>query len=200
MKSLAIEREFGSGGREIGKKVAEKAGISCYDDSLIAQVAEAKGVSLDMLKEYDEKRTGSVLYNIGLLASYNYNRNNSQAFELYYELQKTIKALEMQGPAVFIGRSSTEILRDNPRTVRVFIYSSDMDKRIDRIVRTENVTPEQAKKMMEKKERERRDYFKFWTDKDWSDKKNYDMALNTSVLSPDECARILLCAIDAPSA
>ena len=51
-----------------------------------------------MLKEYDEKRTGSVLYNIGLLASYNYNRNNSQAFELYYELQKTIKALEMQGP------------------------------------------------------------------------------------------------------
>ena len=179
---------------------AEKAGISCYDGSLIAQVAESKGMSLDMLKEYDEKRTGSVLYNIGLLASYNYNRNNSQAFELYYELQKTIKALEMQGPAVFIGRSSTEILRDNPRTVRVFIYSSDMDKRIDRIVRTENVTPEQAKKMMEKKERERRDYFKFWTDKDWSDKKNYDMALNTSVLSPDDCARILLCAIDAPSA
>lgn len=55
MKSLAIEREFGSGGREIGKKVAEKAGISCYDGSLIAQVAEAKGVSLDMLKKYDEK-------------------------------------------------------------------------------------------------------------------------------------------------
>ena len=147
MKSLAIEREFGSGGREIGKRVAEKAGISCYDGSLIAQVAESKGLSLDMLKEYDEKRTGSVLYNIGLLASYNYNRNNSQAVELYYELQNTIKALEMQGPAVFIGRSSTEILRDNPRTVRVFIYSSDMDKRIDRIVRTENVTPEQAKKM-----------------------------------------------------
>ena len=80
MKSLAIEREFGSGGREIGKRVAEKASISCYDGSLIAQVAESKGLSLDMLKEYDEKRTGSVLYNIGLLASYNYNRNNSQAF------------------------------------------------------------------------------------------------------------------------
>ena len=56
MKSLAIEREFGSGGREIGKRVAEKAGISCYDGSLIAQVAESKGLSLDMLKEYDEKK------------------------------------------------------------------------------------------------------------------------------------------------
>ena len=60
MKSLAIEREFGSGGREIGKKVAELAGISCYDGSLMAQVAEAKGISLDMLKEYDEKKTGSL--------------------------------------------------------------------------------------------------------------------------------------------
>lgn len=196
MKSLAIEREFGSGGREIGKKVAQMAGISCYDGSLMAQVAKSKGLSLDMLKEYDEKKTGSVLYNIGLLASYNYNRSNSQIFELYYELQKTIKSLEMQGPAVFIGRSSTEILRDNARTVRVFIYSSDMDKRIERIVRTENVTPEQAKKMMEKKERERREYFKFWTDKEWSDKANYDIALNTSALSADECARILFSAIE----
>lgn len=199
MKSLAIEREFGSGGREIGKKVAEMAGISCYDGSLMAQVAEAKGLSLDMLKEYDEKKTGSVLYNIGLLASYNYNRSNSQVFELYYELQKTIKSLEMQGPAVFIGRSSTEILRDNPRTVRVFIYSSDMDKRIERITRTENVSPDQAKKMMEKKERERREYFKFWTDKEWSDKANYDIALNTSALSADDCARILFTAISSPA-
>ena len=198
MKSLAIEREFGSGGHEIGEKVAELAKISCYDGSLMAQVAESKGLSLDMLKEYDEKKTGSVLYNIGLLASYNYNRNNSQVFELYYELQKTIKSLAIQGPAVFIGRSSTEILRDNPNTVRVFIYSSDMDKRIDRIVRTENVTPDQAKKLIEKKERERREYFKFWTDKEWSDKANYDMALNTSTLSVKDCARILLSAIEAP--
>lgn len=196
MKSLAIEREFGSGGREIGKKVAKMAGIPCYDGSLMAQVAESKGVSLDMLKEYDEKKTGSVLYNIGLLASYNYNRNNSQVFELYYELQKTIKSLELQGPSVFIGRSSTEILRDNPRTVRVFIYSSNMDKRIERIVTTENVSEDQAKKLMEKKERERKEYFKFWTDKNWSDKANYDMALNTSSLSIDDCARILLSAIN----
>lgn len=197
MKSLAIEREFGSGGREIGKRVADMAGISCYDGSLMAQVAKAKGISLDMLKEYDEKKTGSVLYNIALFASYNYNRSNSQVFELYYEMQKTIKNLEMEGPAVFIGRSSTEILRDNPRTVRVFIHSSDMDKRIDRIVRTENVTPEQAKKLIEKKERERKEYFKFWTDKDWSDKSNYDMTLNTSFLSTEDCARILLSAIEA---
>ena len=92
-KSLAIEREFGSGGREIGKLVSNLAGIPYYDGNLMVKVAKEKGISLDLLKEYDEKKYRSILYNIALFASYNQGTNQSKIYELYYEVQKAIKNL-----------------------------------------------------------------------------------------------------------
>lgn len=191
-KSLAIEREFGSGGRKIGKLVSDLAGIPYYDGNLMVKVAKEKGISLDLLKEYDEKNTGSFLYNIALFASYNQGGNQSKIYELYYEVQKAIKDLAKSGPAVFVGRCSTEILKEDSKAVSVYIYSSDQAKRIDRIMRTESVTEAEAKKMLERKDRQRSDYFKYWTEKNWKDRSNYDMELNTSTLSSEECARILL--------
>ena len=96
------------------------------------------------------------------------------------------------GPAVFVGRCSTELLKDSGRAVSVYIYSSDTKKRIDRIMRTESVSESEAKKLMERKDRQRSDYFKYWTEKNWKDRGNYDMELNTSTLPPEECAQILL--------
>ena len=195
MKSLAIEREFGSGGRDIRKKVAALAKIPYYDGEMLIKEAEAKGISLDLLKEYDEQKTGSILYNIALFANYNQDMNQSKIYEVCCGIQETIRNLEMQGPAVFIGRCSTEILRGNPQVVRAYIYSSEEQKRIDRIVRTEQVPPEEARKLMAKKDRQRSSYFRFWTQKKWEDRKNYDLELNTSELSPDACAQILLTAM-----
>ena len=196
LKSLAIEREFGSGGREIGKIVAKLAEIPYYDGELLVKEAETRGISLQLLKEYDEQKTGSILYNIALLANYSQDLNQNKVHEMCYGLQETIRKLELHGPTVFIGRCSTEILRDNPRTVRVYIYSSEKDKKIERIVRAEGVTKEEAKKMLEKKDRQRRGYFKFWTNKDWADRSNYDLELNTAILSTEECAQILLRAME----
>ena len=191
-KSLAIEREFGSGGREIGKMVAEMANIPYYDGNLMVKVAKEKGISLDLLNEYDEKNTGSFLYNIALFASYNQGANQSKIYELYYEVQKAIKDLAKTGPAVFVGRSSTEILKDSGRSVSVYIYSSDPAAKLKRAMQTEGITEAEAKKLMERKDRQRSDYFKYWTEKNWKDRGNYDMELNTSTLSSEECARILL--------
>ena len=158
----------------------------------MVKVAKEKGISLDLLKEYDEKNTGSILYNIALFASYNQGTNQSKIYELYYEVQKAIKNLAKSGPAVFVGRCSTELLKDSGRAVSVYIYSSDTKKRIDRIMRTESVSESEAKKLMERKDRQRSDYFKYWTEKNWKDRGNYDMELNTSTLPPEECAQILL--------
>lgn len=193
MKSLAIEREFGSGGREIGKLVAEKAGIPYYDGELLIKEAELRGVSLELLKDYDEQKTGSLLYNISLLANY-HDGSQNKIYEMSERLHTTIKNLELEGPAVFIGRCSTDILR-NPRTVRVYIYSSDEEKKRKRIVRTEQVSEETAGKLMKKKDKQRREYFKFWTQKEWAERGNYDMELNTGILSAEKCADILLCAM-----
>lgn len=197
MKSLAIEREFGSGGRDIGKRVAELAGIPYYDGQMLLKAAESKGVSLDLLEEYDEQKTGSILYNIALFANYNQDMNQSRIYEVCCAIQDTIRNLEMEGPAVFIGRCSTEILRGNPEVVRAYIYSSEDGKKIERIMRTEKVDPEQARKLMAKKDRQRSAYFKFWTERKWEDRNNYDMALNSAELSPDTCAQIFLAAMKA---
>lgn len=197
MKSLAIEREFGSGGRDIGKRVAALAGIPYYDGEMLIRQAEEKGVSLDLLEEYDEKKTGSILYNIALFANYNQDMNQNKIYEVCCGLQETIRDLEMQGPAVFIGRCSTEILRGNPEVVRTYIYSSEEENKLERIIRTEKVSREQARKLMAKKDRQRSSYFKYWTQKKWEDRKNYDMELNTAELSPDVCAQILLAAMKA---
>lgn len=197
MKSLAIEREFGSGGRDIGKRVAALAGIPYYDGEMLIKEAEAKGVALDILEEYDEQKTGSILYNIALFANYNQDMNQSKIYEVCCGIQDTIRTLEMRGPAVFIGRCSTEILKGNPNVVRTYIYSSEEAKKLERIIRTERVTAEEARKLMNKKDRQRNAYFKFWTQKKWEDRKNYDMELNTAELSPDTCAQILLAAMKA---
>ena len=195
MKSLAIEREFGSGGREIGRKVAKEAGIPYYDNALLHKVAMEQGISEDTLKEYDEKMTGSILYDIAALADVTRSYKGRSVYELFYSVQKTIEQLRLQGPAVFMGRCSTEILRDAPRVLRVFVYASDPADRIQRTVQVEGVSESEAARMIEKKDRQRKNYFKFWTQKEWKDWNNYDLELNTSALSPDECAEILLHAI-----
>ncbi len=197
MKTLAIEREFGSGGREIGKRAAALAGIPYYDGEMLIKEAELKGVSLDLLEEYDEQKTGSILYNIALFANYNQDMNQSKIYEMCCGMQETIRELEMQGPAVFIGRCSTEILKDNPNVVRTYLYSSEEETKIERIMRTEEVTREEARKLMAKKDRQRSSYFKFWTQKKWDDRRNYDLELNTAEFSPDICAQILLAAMKA---
>ena len=184
MKSLAIEREFGSGGREIGMRVAELAGIPYYDGELLIKAAEAQGVSIELLKTYD----------IAAFSDYARNRKNT-VYELFEGIRRTMVNIELKGPAVFIGRCSTVILGESPRVLKSFIYSSDTEKRVERIIRTENVSETDAKYLMQKKDRDRKNYFHFWTQKEWADKSNYDILLNTSGVSTEACAQMLLAAI-----
>ena len=196
MKSLAIEREFGSGGREVGMIAARMAGIPYYDGELLVKAARERGVSLELLQEYDEQRTGSILYNIAQFASFGQDVRNSSMYKLCHEMGETIRQIAMRGPAVFIGRCSTEVLRENGRTVRAYIYCSEGKKRLERVMRTEQVTETEAKRLMEKKDRQRMDYFKFLTGRKWEDRANYDLEINTSAFSPENCARILLQAME----
>ncbi len=177
-------------------KVAKEAGISYYDSNLLDKVTERYGDSAHMLNVYDEKWTGSLLFNISMAAGYSQGNEQSKVYQMGYEVADTIKRLHRNGPCVFIGRCATDILKDTNNTLRVFIYSSDEKKRIKRIVETENVSEAEARKMMDKRDRARRNYFRFWTQKDWADRDNYDLELNTSMLSTEECARILLYAMN----
>lgn len=195
MKLLAIEREFGSGGREIGQRVAETAGIPCYDTNLLLKAAKTFGEPVGQLQDYDEKKTGSFLYNLAMAVNYSQGNGQDSVYQLYYSIKKTILRLAEKEPAIFIGRSATEILKDRQNVLRVYIYSSDKDRKIRRIMNTEQVTEQVARKLMEKRDKERRNYFRFWTEKEWDDRNNYDLELNTGKLSAEACAEILLYAI-----
>ncbi len=192
MKTLAIEREFGSGGREIGMKVAEEAGIPYYDSNLLIHAAEKYGISIGKLQDYDEQSSGSVLYNLAMIANYMQGKDNSEVYAIQYGVKETIKRLEKEGPAVFIGRCATEILKEQSDVVRTYIYSSSVDKKINHIIENEQVTKEKAKQLMEKTDRNIRNYFRFFTEKDWKDRNNYDIELNTDRISTTKCAEILL--------
>lgn len=195
MKSLAIEREFGSGGREVGTKVAKLAGIPYYDEELLMKAAQDQGLSVEAFKYYDEKRTGSFLYDLAAYSNYAYGNKSNSVYELFDGIEKTIQKLELEGPGVFIGRCSTEILKNRKNVLRVFIYSSDAEKRKKRLMKMEGFSEAEVEKTMERTDKQRSNYFHFWTQKDWKDEANYDMKLNTGTLSIDDCARILYDAI-----
>lgn len=100
--------------------------------------------------------------------------------------------MEKEGPAVFVGHCATEVLKYRPNVVRVFLYSSNEMKKIKRIAQNENITEEEARIVMERLDRNRAEYFRFFTEKEWRDRNNYDLELNTGMLSYEECKDILL--------
>ena len=101
MKSMAIEREFGSGGRDIGIRIAKEAQIPYYDGQLLIEAAKRYGIEIADLKEFDENKVGSLLYNIAMMAGYNQYENMAKINEIFYGMKETIKNLHAEGPAAF---------------------------------------------------------------------------------------------------
>lgn len=129
MKILAIEREFGSGGREIGMKVAQEAGIPYYDTNLLIEAAKRYDISIGDLEDYDEKGCGSLIYNLVMAANCLQGEEASEVYKIQSGVKETIRKLGAEGPAVFIGRCATEIFKYHENVVRVYIYSSNVQKK-----------------------------------------------------------------------
>lgn len=194
MRSIAIEREFGSGGREVGRLVAEKLGMPFYDGELLLSTAERSGLDLGQLRNFDERQAGSLLFDLALAGNPNSYSLRTRLYEMFEALQSTIRQLAQKEPTVFIGRCSTEALsgRDGgPRALRVFIYASDQVSRCRHVMETEKVDEQDARSLMRHRDKEREQYFRYFTRKSWGDRANYDIQLNTSVLSAQQCADIL---------
>lgn len=193
MKIITIDREYGSGGREVGKIIAEKTGIKCYDNHLIMEAAESFGLSVGMMKDYDEKNIGSTLYNIAMIASnMKMDGENNKTYEIYYAISETVKRIAAQGPAVFIGRCAGEALKEKKNVVNAFIYASDIEKRKERVIKLDGVSKENAEYALKKRDKQRKSFYEFYTNKKWGERQNYDAMLNTTTLGYEECADILI--------
>ncbi len=192
-KIITIARGFGSGGRTIGKMLSEDLGIKYYDKDLIRLASEESGINERFFGLVDEKLKGSFLRKGGVYKGDLISPDSSEFTSdqnLFNYQAKIIKQLADKEPAIIVGRCADYILRDRDDVIRVFIYS-DMETAIKNVVDMYGVSEREARKMIEKTDKERSEYFKHYTGLDWENAKNYNLCLDTSRLSYDECVDII---------
>lgn len=184
-KILTISRRHGSGGREMGKKVAEILGIKYYDKELLASAVEECGLCKEVFETQDERPASVFSYMANAYAGRQLPLNH-QVFEAISETMRTIASRES---CVFIGRCADFVLRDFPK-ISVFAYAP-LEDRMSRAISLDKIPQCEIKAYLEKRDAERKSYYNFYTDKIWDDMENYDLCLNTSTVGIDESAKIV---------
>ena len=188
---ITIAREFGSGGREIGKKLAAELGIECYDSRLIEMAADYGEIDPAILKQAEEKKASSLLYTV-----YHEMANEKTGYglplnDMLFNLQsEVIRQLAEKESCIIIGRCADYVLSGRMHVHSVFIYA-DMEMRQDRIMKKYEVSKKEATAMIKKKDKERSSYYNFFTDRHWGKKESYDMTINSSSVGIDGAVQLL---------
>lgn len=182
---ITISREFGSGGRTIGKTVAKELNIPCYDSELIEKIAMESGFSEEYVKEIEENSRGRFL---SLFSNRAQAPNNE---DIIWKIQcRVINDLAEKGPCVIVGRCADYVLRDKADCLKVFIHA-DVEHRAERIINVYGETDVSIEQRIKAKDKRRKAYHRFYTDKKWGDARNYDIALDSGVFGTDKCVRII---------
>lgn len=182
---ITISREFGSGGRKIGKRVAEELNIPCYDSELILKIAEQSGFDVEYVKDTGENSSGGFL---SLFSGRAFGPNNE---DYLWKVQcKIITNLAGEGACVIVGRCADYVLRDKADCLRVFIHA-DTAFRADRIVRVYGENGISVEQRIKEKDKRRAAYHRFYTDMKWGHSQNYDLTLNSGTLGIDNCVKII---------
>ncbi|MGN0353764.1 MAG: AAA family ATPase [Muricoprocola sp.] len=183
---ITISREFGSGGRTIGKKAAEKLGIPCYDAELIQKMAEESGFSEVYVKKVGEDVSGGLFANVFNNRAYG-PTNEDRLWEAQY---RVITELAEKSSCVIVGRCADYILRNKADCLNVFIHA-DMDFRVKRVVDVygeREIAPEQR---LKDKDKRRAAYHRFYTDMKWGYAPNYHISLDSGALGIEKCVDII---------
>ena len=193
---ITIGREFGSYGLEIGKKVAEALDLKLYDKDMLKRAAKESGLCEELFETHDEKPTNSFLYSLVMdTYSLGYSTSGYADMPLNHKVFlaqfDTIKKIAAEGPCVIVGRCADYALEDFDNVVSIFIHA-DLDKRISRISKLENMTPSKAKDMIVKNDKKRASYYNYYTNKEWGEAKSYDLCLNSSKLGVDGTVKAIL--------
>lgn len=192
---ITIAREYGSGGRGIAHRLAEALGIRYYDKELIRMASEDSGISEALFNLTDEKLEDKFLRKHGIskgaLVSQPHPENKLTKEELFKFQSEIIRRVADQDePCIIIGRCGQYILRDHPNLVRVFIHA-DKDYCIEKLMQRYGIDKSEATALRDKTDKNRADYHKHYTGTEWTDVRNYDLSLDTSKLSQEECIRII---------
>ena len=192
---ITIARQYGSGGHDIGEKLAEELKIPFYDKELLERAAKDSGFCQEIFENYDEKPTNSFLYSL-VMDTYSMGHSTAAFAEMplnhkiFLAQFNAIKDIAKEGPCVIVGRCADYALADFPNVVNVYLYA-DMQSRIARIARRHDVTDAKAKDLIQKTDKGRASYYNYYTNKKWGEATGYDLCLNTSSLGIDVSINII---------
>lgn len=192
---ICIGRQFGSGGREIGQKLAQRLGIAYFDKQILTKASSDHGIVRELFEKADEQPTDSFLYSlslnggqnaVGMLGFSDYLTNDN----LFTMMSKTVTDIAAEGPCVIIGRCADYILQDLPNCYSVFI-GADQETRVKRIMQLKNIDEKAALALCRKTDKKRANYYNFYTEKSWGACASYDISLNSSRLGIDGTLDVL---------
>ena len=196
-KIYKIGREFGSGGREVGEKLAAKLGIKLYDKELLQQAAKDSGFCEEIFENHDEKPTNSFLYSL-VMDTYSVSGYSAAPFldmplnhKVFLAQFETIKKIAEKESCVIVGRCADYALSDNPDCINIFIHA-DLDVRIKNVSRNLNITENKARDIINKTDKQRASYYNYYTSKKWGDSKSYNLSLDAGKLGTDNCVEMIL--------
>lgn len=191
---ICIGRQMGSGGRQVGKLLSQKLDMAYYDNEILSMAARHSGLSRDLFAQADEHRG----FFSRMLESFTPLVGASDFYGDQYLSQEKLFALQSQAirraasehSCVFIGRAADYVLRGHPRCISVFV-SANLDDRIVRVMEAEQVSRSVAMRMIEVGDRQRSEFYNFYTQANWGGAETYNLQINTSTLGLEESAEII---------
>ena len=192
---ITIGRQFGSGGHEIGEKLAQFWGIKCYDKELLARAAKESGYCEEMFRNHDERPTNSFLYNL-VMDTYSFGYNSSTfvdmpiSHKVFLAQFDAIKKLAKEEPCVIVGRCADYALAEFKNCVHIFIHG-DLETRIQRVAKKYELTSDKAKEMIIKKDKQRASYYNYYSSKKWASVESYHLSVDSSLLGIDGTVELI---------
>jgi len=195
---ITIGRQFGSGGKEVGIRVAKELGIPFYDKELLQEAAKKSGLCEKIFENFDE-RPKSLLYSIAMdsymFALPGVGAGDSLEQQVYLATFNTIRRLADQGPCVIIGRCADYALAENPNHLSLFIHAP-MDVRVARVAKRQNISPEKARQLIIKTDKRRASYYEYYSSRKWGAVDSYDFCLDSSYLGISRTVELVRAIVD----
>ncbi len=191
-KIITISRQFGSGGREIGEKTAQKLGYKFYDKEIIEKLSEKTGLAKEYISKAGEYAPSKSIFSYAFIAR---NSNGTSLTDYVYQIQRELILELSEGEnCVIVGRCADYILKDRADCLNVFIHGN-MDAKIERVMRLYSLNKDKAVKLIKDTDKRRSINYKYYAEREWGNIKNYTMTLCSSDLGIDKCVDIICDAI-----
>lgn len=189
---ITIEREYASGGNEIGERIARRLDIPCYGQEVLNRAAKLMNTVPERLLHLEETTSNSLLYSLGMAAKVMTGERDGLSEEgaLYVMEERVIRDMALQGPCVIVGRCAGCILGDRKDVLRVFIHAS-RDFRLKRAVEEYGIPENNADNTLKRYDRRRSNFYHANTGRSWDDKKGYHLVLDSSAVGIEPCVRMI---------